>query len=81
MSDPPLSIYHPHGGRLYEIRIMPDGVEVKRIATGALPAAKSISIKTMLRLHSDSTWSIPVIEKLIDRYERQLAADQDKPMP
>jgi hypothetical protein len=81
MSDPPLSIYHPYRVHLYEIRIMPDGVEVERIAPGNVPVAKSISIRTMLRLHTDSIWNIPAIETLIDRYEHQLTIELDKPMP
>ncbi|MHB8628766.1 MAG: hypothetical protein ACYDBJ_18020 [Aggregatilineales bacterium] len=86
MNDLPPILHHRYMGHLYQIKIMPDGVEVERlateverVATGMLFAAKSRSFKTMLRLLSDNQWNIAAVEILIDRYEKQLIIDQDKP--
>ncbi|MHB8628553.1 MAG: hypothetical protein ACYDEO_20385 [Aggregatilineales bacterium] len=60
---------------------MPDGVEVERLATGTTLAAKSISFEAVPGLRASRSWNSSAAEKLIDRYERQLAVEQDKDKP
>jgi len=77
----PPTLYHRYLGHIYRIRPGPDGVVVERLTAGTALAAKSISFEAVPRLRNGKTWNSPVAEKLIDRYEIQLAVDQDEPMP
>ncbi|MHB8628899.1 MAG: hypothetical protein ACYDBJ_25600 [Aggregatilineales bacterium] len=79
MSGLPPTLYHRYTENVYRITILPDGVEVKRLATGTSSAAKSISFEAVPRLRNGKSWNSAVAETLIRRYERQLIVDQDKP--
>jgi len=79
MSDlpPTPTLYHRYIGHIYRIKIMPRGIEVERLATGTTHAAKRISFEPVSGLHLGHSWNSSLAEKLIDRYEKQLIADQD----
>ena len=78
LNDQPPTLYQRYIGHIYRITIVPRGVEVARLKAGNALAAKSISFGSVPRLHAGRTWNTAVAEKLIDRYEQQLASDQDQ---
>jgi hypothetical protein len=81
MTGVPPTLYHRYLGTVYRITILPDGVEVKRLATGTSLAAKSISFGRMTGLHLGHSWNSSLAEKLINQYEQQLINDRDKDKP
>ena len=83
MNDQPPTLYQRYIGHVYRIKLVPHGVQVERLTAGAAIAARSIVFGSVPRLHVGRTWNSSVAEKLIDRYEQQLALepDKDKPTP
>lgn len=74
MSDVP-TLYHRYKGHVYQIKVMPHGVEVKRYSLGTSPFAKSIPFETATGVRNGNEWNTAAVERLIDRYEGQVAAE------
>ena len=81
MNDQPPTLYQRYLGHIYRIKIVPHGIEIERPTAGTALAAKSILFGTVPRLRVGRTWNSAVAEQLIDRYEQQLAVDQDNAEP